>query len=67
MICKKCDGEGVVTKLTQLSGSDEDVPMGVMMGLLTCGLSLLVTTRLKEVTCPRCRGTGYVGYNGGAR
>ena len=61
MICKKCDGQGVVTKVTQLSGDDDDVMCGTMSALLTCGLSLLVTTRLKEVRCPRCRGSGRVG------
>lgn len=61
MICKKCDGQGVITKVTQLSGDDDDVMCGSMAALLTCGLSLLVTTRTKEVCCPRCGGTGEVG------
>lgn len=61
MICKKCDGQGVITKVTQLDGSDDDVVGGTMAALMTCGLSLLVTTRLKEVRCPRCYGTGEVG------
>lgn len=63
MICKKCDGQGVVTTLTQLDGDEGDVAMGTLFGLMTCGLSLLVTTRTKEVRCPRCGGTGEVGYD----
>ena len=62
MICKKCDGQGVITKITQLSGDDEDVMCGIVGALLTMGASLLVTTRLKEVRCPRCYGVGEVGY-----
>lgn len=61
MICKKCDGQGVITKVTQLSGDDDDVMSGAMAALMTCGLSLLVTTRLKEVRCQRCFGTGETG------
>lgn len=60
-ICRKCDGQGVVTRLTQLDGSEEGVFGGVMFACLTMGASLLVTTRTKEVTCPRCDGLGRVG------
>lgn len=60
--CKKCDGQGVVTELTQLSGSEDDVTLGVMGAFLTGGLSLLATTRTKDVRCPRCGGAGRVGY-----
>ena len=62
MICKKCDGQGVVTRLVQLSGTGDDTMCGVMGALLTMGVSLLATTRLKEVQCPRCYGRGKVGY-----
>lgn len=64
MLCKKCDGQGVVTRVTQLSGDSDDVLGGTMAALMTCGLSLLVTTRLKEKRCPRCLGTGETGYRG---
>ena len=61
MICKKCGGQGVVTKIVQLSGSEDDTVSGVMGALLTFGLSLPFTTRTKEVNCPRCNGWGRVG------
>jgi hypothetical protein len=60
-ICKKCDGQGVVSKLTQLDGSEEGLMGGLMFAALTCGVSLLATTRTKEVRCPRCNGYGRVG------
>ncbi len=60
-ICKKCDGQGVVTRITQLDGSDEGLMVGVCGALLTMGVSLLATTRTKEVRCPRCGGWGRVG------
>jgi len=63
MICKKCHGQGVITKLTQLDGTYDDEMCGVMGAILTCGVSLLFTTRTKEVRCPRCDGTGETGYN----
>ena len=61
MICSKCDGQGRITKLTQLDGTDDDVINGTMGALLTCGVSLLFTTRTREVLCPRCYGSGDVG------
>ena len=61
MICRKCNGQGVVTKVTQLSGEGDDVLIGNMAAIMSCGLSYLVTTRLKEVRCPRCGGTGEIG------
>ena len=57
MICKKCDGQGVITKITQ-RGEDG---IWVMAALLTYGLSLPFTTTTREVTCPRCHGLGRVG------
>lgn len=62
MICKKCKGQGVITKITQMSGDGDDVMCGTMGALITMGASLLVTTRLKEATCPRCHGSGKTGW-----
>lgn len=61
MICAKCKGQRVVTKIVQLDGEEGDNLAGFMFAALTTGLSLLFTTRLKEVRCPRCGGTGRVG------
>lgn len=57
MICKKCNGQGVVTKITQRGEAGD----GIMLAIITCGLSLPLTTTTREVTCPRCRGFGRCG------
>jgi DnaJ-class molecular chaperone len=61
MQCHKCDGQGVITKVQQLDGQGEDNILAGLFGVMTCGLSLLVTTKLREITCPRCGGTGETG------
>lgn len=64
MICSKCDGQGIITKITQLSGDNDDVMCGIFAAAMTMGVSLLITTRIKEVICTRCNGCGEVGYKG---
>lgn len=58
MPCNKCKGQGSVKKITQLSGDETDIMGGVMAGIITMGLSLLVTTRIKDAVCDLCGGTG---------
>jgi hypothetical protein len=58
MICKKCEGQGVITTV----GQRVDTEAAVGLALLTMGASLLLTTCPKEKRCPRCQGTGRVGY-----
>ncbi len=60
MICKKCNGQGVEKYVTQLDGDEDGVVAGIFAGLMTAGISLLFTTRVKERTCSRCGGRGRV-------
>ncbi len=57
MNCRKCNGTGTVTKLTQRGGPHcHDANIG--LAIMTLGLSLLATTTTKYSVCPVCSGTG---------
>lgn len=49
MICKKCNGQGVVSRIVQLDGDEDSTALGVCSALLTMGLSLPFTTRLTRL------------------
>jgi hypothetical protein len=56
MICKKCGGQGKITRLCQTDDGYE-----IPLALLSFGTSLIFTTTTREITCDRCYGTGETG------